>query len=69
MAALVDWSNSKLELGYVTIVQQSEQETTVTELQVTMFVDTCIFLHFKPFTQIKWRDEAKAERVTLAVFR
>jgi hypothetical protein len=67
MAALVDWSNSKLDLGNVTIVRQSEQETTVTELQVTMFVDTCIFLHFKPFTQIKWREEAKADRVTLAV--
>ncbi len=37
------------------------------ESQVMVFVDTCIFLHFKPFSQIKWRDEAKAERVTLAV--
>jgi hypothetical protein len=30
-------------------------------------VDTCIFLHFKPFTQIKWLEEAHADRVILAV--
>src|SRR5271166_3171138 len=25
------------------------------ESQLTAFLDTCIFLHFKPFTQIKWK--------------
>lgn len=42
-------------------------ETVVAESHVVVFVDTCIFLHFKPFTQIKWREESKAERLTLAV--
>jgi hypothetical protein len=48
-------------------VRRTEEETKVTESHVTVFVDTCIFLHFKPFSQIKWKDEAKADCLTLAV--
>src|SRR5262245_22406531 len=35
--------------------------------RATAFVDTCIFLHFKPFTQIRWLDELHADQVILAV--
>jgi len=37
------------------------------ETQTTLFVDTCIFLHFHPITQMKWREHTKAEHLTLAV--
>jgi len=64
---LVDFSDTDVQLGNATIVRNTEEETFVAETHVTVFVDTCIFLHFKPFTQIKWREETKADRVTVAV--
>jgi hypothetical protein len=33
----------------------------------TVFIDTCVFLHYKPFQQLPWRKIAGAEKVFLVV--